>query len=301
MVEPNRQQADGTSTISYMPERAKVISTYREPSATTIELVLEDGRPLHQSPGQFVQVSVFGYGEAPLSICSSPTRSGSFSVCVQPKGNVSRAITALSSGDWVGIRGPYGQGFFPIDQMRSKNVLLVAGGIGIAPLRGLIHFICDKQKDYGRLQVVYGAKTPSTLLFQKETAEWAENPHLDFYLTVDKPDEAWQGRTGVVTEPLREMDLDPDNTIAAICGPPVMFRFVAMELLQKGLSGQNIYFSLERRFKCGIGKCGHCQLNDLYVCRDGPVFRYSDLSTRTEAGEVWAPEKDQDAAKEEKR
>ena len=284
------------ASVFYMPERAVVRTTRREPSATLVELGFEDGRPLNHHPGQFVQISVFGYGEAPISVCSSPTRPESFDLCVQSMGNVSRAIAGLFPGDWVGIRGPYGRGHFPIDQMKKKDVLLIAGGIGIAPLRGLIQYICENRNRFERFRVIYGTKTPSDILFREETEQWSENPDLDFCLTVDEPDDEWEGHTGVVTEPLKEIDIDPENTIAAACGPPVMFRFIAMELLKKKLPEEQIYFSLERRFKCGIGKCGHCQLNDLYVCQHGPVFRYADLLKRTEAGEVWVPEKDQDTA-----
>lgn len=282
------------SSYFYVPGIARVLTTYRKPSATFLELKLEDGCTLDHQPGQFVQVSVFGYGEVPISICTSPTRSASFGLCVQPKGNVSNAITALSPGDWVGIRGPYGQGHFPMDRLKNKDILLVAGGIGIAPLRSLIHFICDNRQNYGRFQVIYGAKTPSDILFCEDINQWTENQDMELYLIVDKPDEKWTGRTGVVTEVLRELDIAPDNTIAAACGPPVMFRFIAMELLEKQFPEKNIYFSLERRFKCGIGKCGHCQINDLYVCQNGPVFKYSDLIERTEAGEAWVPERNQD-------
>lgn len=294
MSKLDSRQMAGDTAVFYVPDRARVITARREPSAIFLEIAFEDGRALNHQPGQFVQVSVFGYGEAPISICSSPTRPESFDLCVQPKGNVSRAIGALCPGEWVGIRGPYGRGHFPLEHMKNKDILLVAGGIGIAPLRGLIHFLCDNRKEYERLLVVYGARSPSDILFGEEMEQWAENPGLDLYLTVDKPDRSWQGRTGVVTEALKEIKIDPGITIAAACGPPVMFRFIAMELLKKHLLEAHIYFSLERRFKCGIGKCGHCQLNDLYVCRDGPVFRYSDLLKRTESVEVWAPEKDQD-------
>ena len=150
MAEPSKNQAGDHTRIFYVPERAKVMTTRREPSAILVELGFEDGRPLNHHPGQFVQISVFGYGEAPISVCSSPTRPESFDLCVQPMGNVSRAIADLSPGDWVGIRGPYGRGHFPIDQMKNKDVLLIAGGIGIAPLRGLIQFICDNRDDFGR-------------------------------------------------------------------------------------------------------------------------------------------------------
>lgn len=286
---------ESPSTLFYLPERAVVHHRREEPGAVFLEMGFEDGRPLSHRPGQFVQVSIFGFGEAPISVCSSPSRPETFDLCVQPMGNVSEAITRLSPGDWVGIRGPYGRGHFPLERMKGKNILLLAGGIGIAPLRALIQFIQANRENYETFTLVYGAKTPEDILFRAEVAEWRDDPTMDVHLTVDEADEAWEGRTGVVTDPLKEIEVDSENTLAAACGPPVMFRFIAMELLKKSLPEDRIYFSLERRFKCGIGKCGHCQLNDLYVCQNGPVFRYGDLTKRTEATEIWAPEPDDDA------
>jgi NAD(P)H-flavin reductase len=280
--------------ISYVPRLAQVKDTWQEGDSTVLSLALGNDRPLGHKPGQFVQISVFGYGEAPISVCSSPTRSDRFELCVQPVGNVSRAIQNLEIDDWVGIRGPYGHGYFPLKTMKGNDVLLIAGGIGLAPMRSLIDYIWDNREDYGRFVTICGAKTPSEILFRDEVDEWADDSDMELYVTVDEPDDAWAGRTGVVTDPLKEIDIDPYATIAAACGPPVMFRFIAMGLKNKGMDPSRIYFSLERRFKCGIGKCGHCQLNDLYVCQNGPVFRYAELLSRPEAGETWAPEKDAD-------
>jgi len=200
----------------------------------------------------------------------------------------------LTAGHWVGIRGTYSRGF-PVSEMKGRAVLAIAGGIGLAPLRSLIQYVLDNRQDYGRLIVVYGARDPSTLLFRDDLELWPKAQDVEIHITVDQPDNAWRGRTGAVTLPLREINVDSgSSTVVAAIGPPVMYRFVAMELFKRGFSEDQIYFSLERRFKCGIGKCGHCQLNDLYVCQDGPVFRYSDLLGRTEAVEAWAPERDQD-------
>jgi NAD(P)H-flavin reductase len=296
MTQPRNPDAPDGAHLFYVPERAVVLSRREEPSAAFIELAFEDGRPLNHQPGQFVQVSVFGFGEAPISVCSSPSRPESFDLCVQPMGNVSEAITRLSPGDWVGVRGPFGRGHFPLHRMKGRDILLLAGGIGLAPLRGLIHFIRDNRADFDRFSLVCGARTPSEILFRSEIDQWAADSEMTLYLTVDEADADWDGRTGVVTDPLKEIEIDPDATLAAACGPPVMFRFIAMALLKKSLPQDRIYFSLERRFKCGIGKCGHCQLNDLYVCQNGPVFRYADLLDRTEATEVWAPEPEADTA-----
>ncbi len=278
----------------YMPELAKVYRTCRKETDIIIEAGMHSGRPLGHMPGQFVQVSVFGYGEVPISICSSPTRTPDrFELCVRPVGGVTKALYNKNSEDWIGIRGPFGRGF-PVDLTKGKDILVVAGGIGIAPLRSLINYIMDKREEYGRLIIVYGAKTPDLILFTSDIEQWENQPDAEVYLTVDEADNSWNGRTGVVTLPIREIEIDPARTAAMVVGPPVMYRFVAMELLKKDMDPDNIFFSLERHFKCGIGKCGHCQLNDLYVCHDGPTFRYSDLLARTEAIEAWAPEKDQD-------
>ncbi|MCF8062783.1 MAG: FAD/NAD(P)-binding protein [Deltaproteobacteria bacterium] len=275
---------------TYLPEPARIVSIRREAVDAVIELELADRSALGHKPGQFVQVSMFGFGEIPISICSSPTRTGRFKLCVRPAGHVSNALYRASEGDWVGIRGPFGRGF-PIRTMRNRDVLAVAGGIGLAPLRSLIQYVRDNREAYGRLVVVYGARNPSLILFRTDVEAWTRGEDVEMFLTVDEADESWTGRTGVVTGPLKEIDLSTRSTVAAVVGPPVMFRFVAAELLAKGMNRRRIFFSLERRFECGIGKCGHCQLNGMYVCQDGPVFRYSDLEGFSEAVEARAPER----------
>jgi sulfhydrogenase subunit gamma (sulfur reductase) len=285
------RRPDHMRDVFYRPALAEVL---RVDQVTQTEKLFElrpaDGEPLGHDPGQFVQMSVFGYGEAPISICSSPTRTQSFEVCVRSVGTVSKAIHELVPGDWVGIRGPYGRGF-PTSELEGKDLLIVAGGIGLAPVRSLINFVRDNREKYGRLIIVYGAKNPAAILFEDEVKLWCEEPDVEMYVTVDKPDDAWTGRSGVVTLIIRDLDLRSVASCAAVVvGPPVMYRFTAMELFDKGMVPDQIIFSLERRFKCGIGKCGHCQINDLYVCQDGPVFKYSEILGRSEAIEVWAPD-----------
>lgn len=276
---------------SYLPDPARIVDIRREAMDAVIELETGDGRRLGHMPGQFVQVSRFGYGEIPISVCSPPDRAGRFKLCVRPVGRVSKALYESSSGDWVGIRGPFGNGF-PVENMEGRDILLAAGGIGLAPLRSLVQYLRDHRGEYGRIILVYGARNPSLILFREDVDNWTRDDGMEVYVTVDEPDEAWTGRSGVLTGPIRdEIDFRPVRTMAAVVGPPVMYRFVAAELLAKGMSPRKIYFSLERHFKCGIGKCGHCQLNGIYVCRDGPVFRYSDLTGMSEAVEAWAPEK----------
>jgi NAD(P)H-flavin reductase len=257
-----------------------------------LELQMAGGEELGHRPGQFVQLSKFGFGEAPFSVCSSPTRTGRFDLCVREVGNLTGAIHRLEVGEWVGIRGPFGKGF-PVNEIKGRNVLAVAGGLGIVPLRSLIAFVADHRELCKRFVVIYGTKSPSVILFGDEMAQW-EQAGLETVVTVDEPDETWRGRTGLITEPLREMKVDPANTVVILVGPPVMFRFAIAECLDKGFSEDAIFVSLERNFQCGIGKCGHCQINDLYVCQCGPVFCLTELQGRTEAIETWAPGKDED-------
>ncbi len=290
MIEHDNVSPAEDITRSYQPELARVIGKWQMTELMVLlRLQTESGENLEHEPGQFLQVSLPGYGEAPISFCSSPTQTDSFELCVQAVGNLSEAMHDLRPGDFVGVRGPYGHGF-PIAEMEGRDILIVAGGIGIAPLRSLINYIADRRSDFGRGIVVYGARTPSDRLFLDDVAAWDARADLETYFSVDEPDDTWTGMTGVVTVPLRGVEIDPDRTTAAVVGPPVMYRYVAMELLAKDMREDDILFSLERRFKCGMGKCGHCQLNDLYVCQDGPVFRYTQLLGRSEAIEVWAPE-----------
>jgi sulfhydrogenase subunit gamma (sulfur reductase) len=226
-------------------------------------------------------------------VCSPPSL-GSFQLCVREVGTVSSAIHDLGPGNSIGIRGPYGKGF-PMKQLEGNDLLVVAGGIGFAPLRSVIMSALERRDRYRRLIVIYGVRNPGAILFRDDVASWESDPRIEFFTIVDQPDQNWKGRTGVVTLPIRDLEFESDGRqVAAVVGPPVMYRFVAMELFKKGFEPERVYFSLERRFRCGIGKCGHCQVNDVYVCQDGPVFRYSDLVGRVEAIEAWAPDKKQE-------
>lgn len=247
----------------------------------TIELPA--GYVLDHRPGQFVEVSVIGIGEAPISISSSPSRSDrSFELCIRRMGNVTSALHRMAPGDQIGVRGPFGRGF-PFEKFRGKDILFAPGGLGLAPLRSLINQVIDERASFGRVIILYGARNPQELLFKDELDLWANRNDLEFHLTVDRADKTWQGHIGVITTLFRDISIYPRNTIAAVCGPPVMYRFVLMELLGKGLSTGNIYLSLERHMKCGVGKCGHCQINDVYACQSGPVFPYAEITNLEEA------------------
>lgn len=268
----------------FLPVMAKIVKV--EP-LTALEKVftfeLPQGACLNHRPGQFVEISALGIGEAPISISSSPSRSnGTFEVCVRKVGDVTAALHRLQPGDYAGIRGPFGRGF-PIEKFRGKDMLFAPGGLGLAPLRSLINQVLDERAHFGRVIILYGARNPGELLFKDELRLWGERPDIELHLTVDRGDETWSGNVGVITTLFPKISVYPRNTIAVTCGPPVMYRFVLMELLGKGISEGNIYLSLERRMKCGVGKCGHCQINNLYACQSGPVFAYKEIKGLEEA------------------
>ena len=238
---------------------------------------------LEHKPGQFVQVSILGVGEAPISISSSPSRSkNSFEICVRRVGALTNALHALSPGDVVGVRGPFGRGF-PIERFRGKDILFAPGGLGLAPLRSVINEVLDDRSNYGRIIILYGARQPKEMLFQDELHEWATREDVELHLTVDQADKKWKGNVGVITTLFSDIQVSPRNTVAITCGPPVMYRFVLMELLGIGIPEGNIWLSLERRMKCGVGKCGHCQMDHIYVCQDGPAFSYAEIRHLEEA------------------
>ena len=268
----------------YLPTMARL---QKVEQLTAIEKLftveLPDAASLGNEPGQFVEVSLFGIGEAPISISSSPSRSnGNFELCVRRVGDVTNAMHQMEPGGLLGIRGPFGNPF-PVADMKGKDVLFAAGGLGLAPLRSLINEVLDQRGQFGRVIILYGTKHPSEILFQDELAEWAGREDVEFHMTVDRGDDDWTGNVGVITTLFPKITVNPRATVAAICGPPIMYRFVLMELLGKGIPETQIYLSLERRMKCGVGKCGHCQINGLYCCQDGPVFRYADVKGLEEA------------------
>jgi len=276
--------AKPVETDLYLPTMAQIAKV--EPMTDreiVFTLELPEGKPLGHRPGQFVEVSVMGVGEAPISITSSPSRSnGSFELCVRKVGDVSAAIHNLKVGDYVGIRGPFGRGF-PIEKFRGKDMLFVPGGLGFPPLRSLINQVLDERAQFGRVIILYGARNPSELLFPDELKRWSERKDVELHLSVDRPDENWKGNIGVVTTLFKNISIYPRNTIGITCGPPVMYRFVLIEFFGKGLSEGNIYLSIERRMKCGVGKCGHCQINNVYACQSGPVFPYKEIKGLEEA------------------
>ncbi len=271
-------------TTIYTPEMARMVDVRDTgPLEKVFTIELPDGRSLGHSPGQFVEVSVLGVGEAPFGVASSPSRSnGSFEICVRRVGDVTNAMHKMEPGALLGIRGPFGQGF-PIEKMRGKDLLFAPGGMGLPPLRSLIDQVLDERGSFGRVIILYGAKRPEEVLFRDDLDEWMARDDVECRVTVDRGDETWDGHVGVITTLFPGVSINPRNTVAVTCGPPIMYRFVLIELLGKGIPETQIYLSLERRMKCGVGKCGHCQINNLYCCQDGPVFTYAQIKGVEEA------------------
>jgi sulfite reductase subunit B len=247
----------------------------------TIELPEENA--FQHKPGQFVMVSVFGAGEAPISVSSSPSRSnGIIELCIRRVGSLTNVIHQFVPGDRLGIRGPFGNGF-PLERFHGKDILFAPGGMGLAPLRALINQVLDERENYGRVIILYGARNPSELLFMDELKEWGSRQDVELHVSVDRPDENWEGNIGVVTTLFSKIKVDAHNTVAVTVGPPVMYRFVLIEMIGLGIPEGNIWLSLERRMKCGVGKCGHCQINHIYTCQEGPCFTYAQIKYLKEA------------------
>lgn len=271
--------------IDYIPRLATIINKTQLTSLETLfEIKLDDASELGHKPGQFVEVSVFGIGEAPISISSSPTKKETFELCVRKLGNVTTKLHKLNIGDKVGIRGPFGNGF-DAEALKGKDLLFVAGGLGLAPLRSLFNYVLANRKDYGRVILLYGCKEPKELLFLEELAALTLRDDVEYKPTVNwcPENEMWTGNIGVITTLIPQITFDPEHTIAVLCGPPVMYKFVIADLKAKNVPDDHIIMSLERRMKCGVGKCGHCQINQIYVCKDGPVFNYSKIKGVPEA------------------
>jgi len=254
-------------TELYTPRLAELIKVDElTPKEKVFEFRLKDGKELGQRPGQFIEVSIMGIGEAPISVSSSPTRGKTFQLAIRDVGDVTNALHNLEKGATVGIRGPFGNGF-PLEALEGKDILLIAGGIGLFPLRSLIQYILDRRSSFGKVSLLFGARSPE----------------IEFHETVDRGDESWQGHVGVITTLIPKVNIDPKKTMAVVVGPPIMYRFVIIELKKRELPDENIIMSLERRMKCGVGKCGHCQINNVYVCQEGPVFSLAQLRNLREA------------------
>ncbi len=240
------------------------------------QVELNGGR-FDYEPGQFAFVSAFGVGEAPFGIASTVARTSALEFAISRVGTVTDALHALEPGAVVGARGPLGNSF-PLDELRGRDLVVLGGGIGGAPLRPVIHSILDNRADYGRLTILWAARSPSLLVFTDEYEAWRNAPDTELHLTVDEADAQWGGNVGLITELLEAVAPSPDNAAAIICGPPIMIKFVVLALKKLGFADEQMIMTLEAKMKCGIGKCGRCNMGETFVCLDGPVFAYTQVA-----------------------
>lgn len=259
----------------YTPRPCQLLSvTSLTANEKLFQLQLADGSELQHQPGQFVQISIPGFTEAPISVASSPTRDGNFELAVRKAGSLTSALHQLQPGAQLGIRGPFGRPF-QLDELRGKQLLLIAGGCGLAPLRSLIQYCQDRCDEFASVQIFYGARSEEDLMFRQELKDWQIGRNFNCRYTVDnKPaNSCFDGETGLITQLLANLPIDSSNCCAVIVGPPAMYQPVIASLRQLGLnSAKQIMLSLERQMRCGIGKCGHCTIEHLYCCCDGPIF-----------------------------
>ena len=232
-------------------------------------------------PGQFAFVSAFGLGEAPFGIANAAGRGPLLDFAIARLGSVTTGLHELGVGDPVGVRGPLGKSF-PMDHFKGKNLVVIGGGIGGAPLRPVIQHVLDHRSDYGKMTILWAARHPSLLVFTGEYDEWRKAPDTSLYLTVDKPDEDWQGEVGLITQLLEKIAPSSENAVAVTCGPPIMIRFVTRMLTGMGFAAEESYVTLEARMHCGLGKCGRCNLGEKLVCVDGPVFSMAEVGALME-------------------
>lgn len=256
----------------YDPIKTEVIDSIVEtPKIKTLKLKPQE--PIAFAAGQFVELTIPGVGEAPFTPSSRPSVQDMLYLTIMNVGSVTEAVHRLAKGDTVGLRGPLGTGY-PIESFRDREILVVGGGCGFAPLRSLMYTLFERSGDFKKLIFRGGCKSSKELLYKQELEQWAERSDLDIQLTVDVGDDTWKGHVGLVTTLLDDVDVDCSEGIAIVCGPAIMMKFATAKLSEMGFQDRNIYLSMEKNMSCGIGKCGHCRLGTYYVCHDGPVFPY---------------------------
>ncbi|MGB6370875.1 MAG: FAD/NAD(P)-binding protein [Atribacterota bacterium] len=259
----------------YRPIKAEITEVISEtPTIKTIRV--EPKEPIIFETGQFIELTIPGIGEAPFTPSSRPAIKDIMEITVMSVGKVTEKVHELKKGDIVGVRGPFGKGY-PIDKFKGKEILVVGGGCGFAPLRSLMYEFFDRSGEFKKLFFRGGCKTPQELLYSSELGDWAKRKDLDIKLTVDKGDSEWKENVGVVTTILDGVEMDYESGIAIVCGPPIMMKFSIKKLIEMGFKEENIYLSMEKNMSCGIGKCGHCRIGTYYVCKDGPVFTYDKI------------------------
>jgi NAD(P)H-flavin reductase len=285
MEKPLQQIIADNPYVPMPVEIIKIITEVDTKDIKTFRLAFvnkEDEERFKYIPGQFAELSLYGKGESPIGIASSPTQKGYIEFTVQKAGMVTSALHEMEEGALMGVRGPLGNSW-PLEFLEGKNIVIVGGGFAFTTLRSLINYMIfeENRKRFGRITVVYGARSPGLLLYKDELEAWAKRGDIDLNVTVDKGDATWKGREGFVPTVCKEVAPSKENAVTVICGPPIMIRFTLPVFFDLGFSKENIITSLEMRMKCGIGKCGRCNVGSKYVCKDGPVFSLAELDKLT--------------------
>ena len=285
MQKPLQQIVAANPYVPMPVEVIKIITEVETKDIKTFRLAFvnkEDEERFQYIPGQFAELSVYGKGESPIGIASSPTQKGYIEFSVQKAGVVTSALHEMEEGTLMGVRGPLGNSW-PIEFLEGKNIVIVGGGFAFTTLRSLINYMIfeENRKRFGKITVVYGARSPGLLLYKDELEAWGKRGDIDLNVTVDKGDATWKGREGFVPTVCKEVAPSKENAVTVICGPPIMIRFTLPVFFDLGFSKENIITSLEMRMKCGIGKCGRCNVGSKYVCKDGPVFSLAELDKLT--------------------
>lgn len=259
----------------YQPIEAEILEVKDEtPNIKTF--VLKPKEKIGFKTGQFMEVSIPGFGEAPFTPSSNPNDDKKLEFTIMNVGRVTTALHHMNKGTVVGLRGPYGMGY-ALDKFKGKDIVIVGGGVGLAPLRSLVYALFNDLDKYKKIHIKYGAKTPQDIVYKDEVETWSKKGKSDVALTVDNGDKSWKGHVGLVTTILDKLKLDLDNTVCIVCGPPIMMKFVTFKLSEIGFKAEDIYLSMEKNMSCGAGKCGHCRVGNYYACKDGPVFTYKDI------------------------
>jgi NAD(P)H-flavin reductase len=271
--------APGETVVNPMVPEVFRVEKYRKETHDTFTLELKpaSGTGEHRfGAGQFNMLYRFGVGEAAISISGNPTSPNPLIHTIRAVGTATKAMAKLKVGDTIGVRGPFGS-CWPVEAAKGNDVLIIAGGIGLAPLRPVIYQVLTERRKYGKVFLLYGTRTPEDMLYRAELEKWRARFDMEVHVTVDRASSEWHGNVGVVTTLLKKLVLDPDNTVAMVCGPEIMMRFVAMDLIKREMTLDRIYVSMERNMKCGIGLCGHCQYGPTFICKDGPVYAYDQV------------------------
>ena len=266
----------------YIPKEVELIKIINEtPNIKTFVFKPKNGFSF--KTGQFIALTYPGFGEAPFTPSSNPFNTKEFDVTIMKVGRITSLFHEAKEGMVLGLRGPFGNGY-PLNEFLRKDILIVGGGVGLAPLRSLLLSLFTEIDKYNKIVLRYGARSPKDIVYKEQLKEWSKIKNVDVVVTVDVGDQTWKGNVGLVTSILKDLPLDMNNAVSVVCGPPIMMKFVTFKLLDLGFKPKDIYLSLEKNMSCGLGKCGHCRLGKYYICKDGPVFRFSEIK---DIWDVW--------------